>query len=198
MQCREQAIELLRTGWLPGTEPRYDADKVLVLCRMHGFREGLAFLYEKLRLFREILRVSLELHATVKGPFHARKGCQQSISPLMGDAMNQRQTHQGCWCCQVHMAAGDHAGVIETCMRLGDTGRGGDAHLWTDVLEYLAAQESDVTPQVSLRKAESCGCIIKKSLTEQSYTWRNASSRDIQCQACIERERERLHPFQPS
>lgn len=35
-----------RRGWPPGEEPRYDVDHVLVVCRMHGFREGLLLLYE--------------------------------------------------------------------------------------------------------------------------------------------------------
>ena len=58
MPCREQAVELLRRGWQPGDEPRYNPDAVLVLCRTHAFRAGLIFLYEKLRLFQEVLRVS--------------------------------------------------------------------------------------------------------------------------------------------
>ena len=36
---------------------RYDADHALVLCRLHGFREGLVFIYDKLRLHREVLQV---------------------------------------------------------------------------------------------------------------------------------------------
>ena len=50
---------------------------------------------------------------------------------------------------QVHMAAGDHAGLLEACMRLGDASRGGDPQLWNEVLEYLASQTEDVTQQVS-------------------------------------------------
>lgn len=65
MDCREQAMELLKRGWLPGEVPRYNADKVLILCQTHGFKAGLKFLYEKLRLFREVLRVSnLQLYGT--------------------------------------------------------------------------------------------------------------------------------------
>lgn len=30
---------------------------MLVVCRTHAFQEGLMFLYEKLRLFREVLQV---------------------------------------------------------------------------------------------------------------------------------------------
>ena len=55
--CRDKALELLKRGWPPGDEPRYDPDHVLVLCRMAGFQPGLLHLYEHLRLFREVLRV---------------------------------------------------------------------------------------------------------------------------------------------
>ena len=54
---RDQALELLKRGWPPGDSPRYDADHALVLCRMHAFTPGLLFLYEQLRLFREVLHV---------------------------------------------------------------------------------------------------------------------------------------------
>ncbi|CAL5228225.1 g11315 [Coccomyxa viridis] len=101
---REQALELLKRGWPPGDEPRYDPDHALMLCRMAGFKLGLIFLYENLRLFREVL--------------------------------------------QVLMAAGDHAGLIEACARLGDVSRGGDPHLWTEVLQYFGSQQYDCSAQV--------------------------------------------------
>ncbi|GFR48731.1 hypothetical protein Agub_g10689, partial [Astrephomene gubernaculifera] len=37
--------------------PAYDPDHALVLCRMYGFRRGLLFLYDRLRLPREALQV---------------------------------------------------------------------------------------------------------------------------------------------
>jgi hypothetical protein len=54
---RQQALELLRRGWPPGDEPRYDPDGALLACRLAGFRPGLTLLYERLRLFREVLQV---------------------------------------------------------------------------------------------------------------------------------------------
>jgi vacuolar protein sorting-associated protein 11 len=94
----------LKRGWPGGEDPLLDPDHVLLLCRIHNFREGLIFLYESLRLFREVL--------------------------------------------QVHMADHDHAALIEACIRLGDASRGGDPHLWTEVLEYFGSQTSDCTAQV--------------------------------------------------
>ena len=52
-------MELLKRGWPAGEEPRYDADAVLVLCRMRDFRDGLLFLYERMRLFREVMQARL-------------------------------------------------------------------------------------------------------------------------------------------
>ena len=46
------------------------------------------------------------------------------------------------------MAAGDHGSLIEDCMRLGDASRGGDPHLWNEVLEYFAGQPDDCSEQV--------------------------------------------------
>ena len=48
------------------------------------------------------------------------------------------------------MAAGDHAGLIEACARLGDASRGGDLHLWTEVLHYFGSLEYDCTPQARI------------------------------------------------
>ena len=49
---------------------------------------------------------------------------------------------------QVHMADNDHGGLTEACMRLGDSTRGGDPHLWSEVLEYFVRQPQDCTEQV--------------------------------------------------
>jgi hypothetical protein len=76
---REQALELLRRGWPAGDDPRYDPNHALMLCRMMSFRPGLTFLYENLRLFREVLQVSttpaplwqLILHSFLGGFFLA-------------------------------------------------------------------------------------------------------------------------------
>lgn len=47
------------------------------------------------------------------------------------------------------MAAGDHAGLIEACARLGVVSRGGDPHLWTEVLQYFGSQNYDCSAQVT-------------------------------------------------
>ncbi|KAI8469810.1 MAG: hypothetical protein J3K34DRAFT_511770 [Monoraphidium minutum] len=57
---RDKARELLQRGWQPHmAAPLYSAEHALVLCRAAGFGPGLAFLYEKQRLYREVLEVAM-------------------------------------------------------------------------------------------------------------------------------------------
>jgi hypothetical protein len=51
----KKALSLLKTGWpTHEPQPKYDPDLAVVLCQMHGFREGRLFLYEKMRLYKEV------------------------------------------------------------------------------------------------------------------------------------------------
>lgn len=51
-----KGLALLKSGWPPHEQqPRYDEDLAVVLCEMHGFRDGLLFLYEKMKLFKEVM-----------------------------------------------------------------------------------------------------------------------------------------------
>eukprot|EP00210_Caulerpa_lentillifera_P001572 g1510.t1 len=54
---RSTALALLKQGWSPGENSKYDAEHMLVLCRMHQFIDGLVFLYERKGLLREVLQV---------------------------------------------------------------------------------------------------------------------------------------------
>lgn len=54
---RSRALALLKQGWSPGEDCKYDAEHMLVLCRMHRFKDGLVFLYERKGLLREVLQV---------------------------------------------------------------------------------------------------------------------------------------------
>ncbi|PSC75564.1 vacuolar -sorting-associated 11-like protein [Micractinium conductrix] len=54
---QQEALDLLKRGWPPGSEPAYDVDRALLACRLHSFRAGLLFLYENLRLYRELAGV---------------------------------------------------------------------------------------------------------------------------------------------
>jgi hypothetical protein len=55
---RDKARDLLQRGWQPHmSTPKYDPEQALVLCRQHSYRPGLVLLYEKKRLYREVLQV---------------------------------------------------------------------------------------------------------------------------------------------
>ena len=100
-----KALALLKSGWGPHEQtPRYDVDLALVLCQMHKFRDGLLFLYEKMKLYKEVL------------------AC--------------------------YMKGGDYQGLISTCKRLGDAGRGGDSSLWNDVLSYFGERGENCAKEV--------------------------------------------------
>ena len=61
LDCRTAALDLLRRGWPAGEDPHFDPDHALMLCRDANFAPGLIFLYESLRLFREVLQVTTVL-----------------------------------------------------------------------------------------------------------------------------------------
>ncbi|CAG9460692.1 unnamed protein product [Pedinophyceae sp. YPF-701] len=56
---RDRALHLLKDHWPPNSAPRYGTDHALVTCRMQGYRPGLLWLYERLRLPREALRLQM-------------------------------------------------------------------------------------------------------------------------------------------
>eukprot|EP00775_Hariotina_reticulata_P008195 gene8195-8386_t len=55
---RDKARDLLQRGWQPHmTQPKYDPEHAMVLCRQHNYLPGLVMLYDKKRLHREVLAV---------------------------------------------------------------------------------------------------------------------------------------------
>ncbi|KAI3427097.1 hypothetical protein D9Q98_007036 [Chlorella vulgaris] len=60
ISSQQEALDLLKRGWPPGQEAAYDVDYALVASRMRGFRPGLLFLYENLRLYREAAAVLMD------------------------------------------------------------------------------------------------------------------------------------------
>jgi hypothetical protein len=60
---RAKALSLLKLGWGPHEPtPRYDVDLALVLCQMHKYQDGLLFLFEKMKLYKEVLAVYMKGH----------------------------------------------------------------------------------------------------------------------------------------
>jgi hypothetical protein len=54
------ALALLREAWPAGGPPRYDAAHALVLCQTRQHSGGLLFLYERLRLYPQLLRCYMD------------------------------------------------------------------------------------------------------------------------------------------
>ena len=50
------ALRFLRDAWPAGSPARYDPSHALVLCQTRGHAAGLLFLYERLRMYPELLR----------------------------------------------------------------------------------------------------------------------------------------------
>ncbi|GFZ05246.1 vacuolar protein sorting 11 [Actinidia rufa] len=55
--CQERlqkGLRLLKTAWPSDLEhPLYDVDLAIILCEMNAFKEGLLYLYEKMKLYKE-------------------------------------------------------------------------------------------------------------------------------------------------
>lgn len=60
---REKGLRLLRSAWPSDQEnPLYDVDLVIILCEMNAFRDGLLFLYEKMKLYKEVIACYMQAH----------------------------------------------------------------------------------------------------------------------------------------
>lgn len=105
LKRQEKGLRLLKNAWPADLEhPQYDVDLAIILCEMNGFREGLLYLYEKMKLFKEVITCYMQAH--------------------------------------------DHEGLIACCKRLGDSGRGGDASLWADLLNYFGELGEECSKEV--------------------------------------------------
>ena len=54
-----RALTLLRKEWVEGAAATYDAEHALVLCQLHSFGAGALYLYERLRLYKEVLALHM-------------------------------------------------------------------------------------------------------------------------------------------
>ena len=89
LRYREAALDLLKRGWPLGEESKYDTNHALVLCRMHGFSPGLRFLYEHMRLFREVLQVLLHANQP-KRSCQSTQSCMQTSQELLSERLSER------------------------------------------------------------------------------------------------------------
>jgi len=58
---KEKCIKLLNDTEIP-----YDTNHALVLCHMAGFDDGIVFLYERMKMYTDILRLWIERDNTTK------------------------------------------------------------------------------------------------------------------------------------
>ncbi|XP_027773382.1 vacuolar protein-sorting-associated protein 11 homolog isoform X2 [Solanum pennellii] len=60
---RRKGLTLLKSAWPSELEqPLYDVDLAIILCEMNDFKEGLLFLYEKMKLFKEVIACYMQVH----------------------------------------------------------------------------------------------------------------------------------------
>lgn len=51
-----KGLSLLKSAWTSEIEhPMYDVDLAIILCEMNSFKDGLLFLYEKMKLYKEVI-----------------------------------------------------------------------------------------------------------------------------------------------
>lgn len=59
----QKGLVLLKSAWPSDQEqPLYDVDLAIILCEMNAFKEGLLYLYEKLKLFKEVIACYMRSH----------------------------------------------------------------------------------------------------------------------------------------
>ncbi|KAD4179043.1 hypothetical protein E3N88_27634 [Mikania micrantha] len=59
----EKGLVLLKRAWPSDQEhPLYDVDLAIILCEMNAFKEGLLYLYEKMKLYKEVIACYMRAH----------------------------------------------------------------------------------------------------------------------------------------
>ncbi|KAF5453803.1 hypothetical protein F2P56_023522 [Juglans regia] len=60
---RDKGLCLLKSAWPSELEhPLYDVDLAIILCEMNVFNEGLLYLYEKMKLYKEVIACYMQAH----------------------------------------------------------------------------------------------------------------------------------------
>ncbi|ONK75987.1 uncharacterized protein A4U43_C03F22650 [Asparagus officinalis] len=59
----QKGLALLNSAWTSDMEhPLYDLDLAIILCEMNAFKDGLLFLYEKMKLYKEVIACYMQAH----------------------------------------------------------------------------------------------------------------------------------------
>ncbi|KAK6918756.1 Zinc finger, RING-type [Dillenia turbinata] len=63
VERRQKGLGLLKSAWPSDVEhPLYDVDLAIILCEMNAFKEGLLYLYEKMKLYKEVIACYMQAH----------------------------------------------------------------------------------------------------------------------------------------
>ncbi|KAL8477946.1 hypothetical protein ACS0TY_030013 [Phlomoides rotata] len=63
LERRQKGLLLLKSAWPSEQEqPLYDVDLAIILCEMNSFKEALLYLYEKLKLYKEVITCYMQSH----------------------------------------------------------------------------------------------------------------------------------------
>ncbi|CAB4274494.1 unnamed protein product [Prunus armeniaca] len=63
LEKQEKGLRLLKSAWPSELEhPLYDVDLAIILCEMNEFKEGLLYLYEKMKLYKEVIACYMQAH----------------------------------------------------------------------------------------------------------------------------------------
>ncbi|ERN12390.1 vacuolar protein-sorting-associated protein 11 homolog isoform X1 [Amborella trichopoda] len=63
LQRLEKGLGLLKSAWPSHMDqPMYDVDLAIILCELNGVREGRLFLYEKMKLYKEVISCYMQDH----------------------------------------------------------------------------------------------------------------------------------------
>lgn len=63
LERHKKGLQLLKNAWPPELEhPLYDVDLAIILCEMNAFKDGLLYLYEKMKLYKEVIACYMQTH----------------------------------------------------------------------------------------------------------------------------------------
>ncbi|KAJ3671703.1 hypothetical protein LUZ60_007782 [Juncus effusus] len=63
VERQTKGLNLLKSAWDSSTDqPSYDIDLALILCETNKFKPGLLFLYEKMKLYKEVISCYMQAH----------------------------------------------------------------------------------------------------------------------------------------
>ncbi|RZR72774.1 hypothetical protein BHM03_00016931 [Ensete ventricosum] len=63
LERQQKGLALLKNAWRSDMEqPSYDVFLAVILCQMNAFKDGLLFLYEKMKLYKEVIACYMQNH----------------------------------------------------------------------------------------------------------------------------------------